>query len=89
MYASSKSSHTLFQVLCEVWMGGTGPSLLQDTGYPLQALEGALKGHAIANTLNKSIENAGIHDGPNPCQRPPHKHTETTEVCCSKNFLIT
>ena len=62
-------------------MGGTGPSLLQDTGYPLQALEGALQGHAVANTLNKSIDNAGIHDGPNPCQSPFGNRTETTQVC--------
>lgn len=62
-------------------MGGTSPSLLQDTGYPLQALEGALQGHAVANTLNKSIENAGIHDAPNPCDHPTDNHTETSEVC--------
>ena len=69
-------------------MGGTAPSLLQNTGYPLQALEGALQGHAIAHTLDKAIEHAGIHDAPNPCQRPRGNHAETTEVGNLSNAVI-
>lgn len=80
--------HSLqLQVLCEVWMGGTEPSLLQDTGYPLQALEGALEGHNVTANLHHTIQNAGTHDAPRSSLSTSDRHREASEVrlCTEKS----
>ena len=60
-------------------MGGTEPSLLQDTGYPLQAVEGALHGREDAS-LRATLENAGTHDVPQAGSTGPYRPKELHEV---------
>lgn len=78
-------------------MGGTEPSLLNDTGYPLQAVEGVLDGKMIGSSLRDTIDTAGMHDVPTSGQSnsngsevsaPSHaQQNKKMRSCCDLSFL--
>lgn len=65
-------------------MGSTEESLLEDTGYPIQAVKGILDNQVSADCLTETMDSMDSHETPGDFQKSFNRRKQLAQVtfCC-------